>query len=204
MTGDSSVAVPPPPPPPPPPLLLQALACHPAVAARPGFRVQPDAPEILGDQALLLNNLAATLTRLGEPREARALYVRAAGLCELVLPADHPQTAHVRAKLQAIDHGLVAAEGAAQGEREGMPARTSVPSAWSHRGREMARLQACDLAAEVRQASLLARRELERHAAAHHERVLRPTHRPRGQDCPDKSHVQRELLASKPGVQVTL
>ena len=59
------------------------------------------------------NNVSYRL--LGEPRKARALYLRAAGLCELVLSAAHAQTKHARTRLQSIDEEL-GASGVAQDE----------------------------------------------------------------------------------------
>ena len=75
---------------------------------------------------------------------------RKSDITQLVLSAAQAQTKHARTMLQSIDEKL-GASGVAQDEAR---------------------------AADIRQASLLARRELERQAAAHHEQVLRPSHRP--------------------------
>lgn len=52
--------------------------------------------------ASVYNNLAATLEKLGAPRDAEALYVHAIYICEARLPPAHPRAAHIRKKLAAL------------------------------------------------------------------------------------------------------
>ena len=182
------------------PATLSAAATARAHLPTPSAHLPPptsNAPS--QDTALLLNNLAATVARQGEPAEARLLYLRAAGLHELAgLSSADPQARHVRDRLHAVGEelrqqrgpggvGLGAAEAEASAAT-GAPADPPVMM---------------DEAAEILAAANAARRELEREAAAQREKKLRPVLRTLGggdggdSDGVESSLVRRELLASK-------
>jgi hypothetical protein len=147
------------------------------------------------DTALLLNNLAATVARQGEPAEARLLYLRAAGLHELagLSPAD-PQARHVRDRLHAVGEELRQQRG---------PGGVGLGAAEAEASAASGAPVMMDEAAEILAAANAARRELEREAAAQREKKLRPVLRALGggdggdSDGVESSLVRRELLASK-------
>ena len=69
----------------------------------------PDDPQL----AVVYNNLAATLEKRGQPREAEALYHQAIAICEMRLPSNHPRIEHIRKKLTELQSSLFAFPGLA-------------------------------------------------------------------------------------------
>lgn len=67
---------------------------------------------------VLLNNLAATPSAKGEPREAQLIYRRALDVCKAALPADDPKAEHVRAKLRSVEETILREQA---GEESGVP-----------------------------------------------------------------------------------
>ena len=53
--------------------------------------------------AVVLNNLASTMEKLGSPREAQALYREAIVICNASLPPSHPRLKHIQAKLAELE-----------------------------------------------------------------------------------------------------
>ena len=53
--------------------------------------------------AVVLNNLASTMEKLGSPREAQALYRQAIAICNASLPRGHPRLKHIQAKLAELE-----------------------------------------------------------------------------------------------------
>ena len=53
--------------------------------------------------AVVLNNLASTMEKLGSPREAQALYRGAIAICHASLPPGHPRLKHIQAKLTELE-----------------------------------------------------------------------------------------------------
>ena len=178
------------------PATLSAAATARAHLPTPSAHLPPptsNAPS--QDTALLLNNLAATVARQGEPAEARLLYLRAAGLHELagLSPAD-PQARHVRDRLHAVGEELRQQRG---------PGGVGLGAAEAEASAATGAPVMMDEAAEILAAANAARRELEREAAAQREKKLRPVLRTLGggdggdSDGVESSLVRRELLASK-------
>ncbi|KAL1529276.1 hypothetical protein AB1Y20_000230 [Prymnesium parvum] len=74
------------------------------------FRGALHAQPAEGDQdktVVILNNLAATLEKLNQPREAEALYCQAIAICEASIPVNHARTTHIRAKLKKLQENLI-------------------------------------------------------------------------------------------------
>ena len=61
--------------------------------------------------AIVLNNLASTLEKLAEPREAELLYERALTLAAAALEKDDARVAHIRLKLDRLRGSLFAFPG---------------------------------------------------------------------------------------------
>ena len=86
-------------------------------AAEALFRRALDAcPSDDPQEAVVCNNLAATVEKRGMPREAEALYVRAIAICEERLPPDHPRVKHIRTKLATLREALFSFPGLPQGQ----------------------------------------------------------------------------------------
>ena len=56
--------------------------------------------------AVVYNNLAATVEKLGQPREAQALYRHAIAICNESLSPDHPRRKHIEGKLKELEAQL--------------------------------------------------------------------------------------------------
>ena len=62
-------------------------------------RLPPQDPQL----AVVLNNLASTMEKLGSPREAQALYREAIVICNASLPPGHARLKHIQAKLAELE-----------------------------------------------------------------------------------------------------